>query len=142
MAAGRELDAEVAERKRTQRQAYIHSEQGKAIRRAYAERTRERWAARKRERRAKYAEANPQKVRARLLIGNAVRRGYMEAPSDERNWHNQWEFHHPDHARPYYGVWMRMNYYKAMHRGALECPPCIDYTSRVWARLHDEWGLP
>jgi hypothetical protein len=126
---------------RAQSRRYIHSDRGQQTRRIYADRTRQVQAAAKRRRRAAYAVRNPEKVKARELAGNAVRRGYMSPPKPDRNWHNQWEFHHPDHSRPYYGVWVTTMDHSAIERGIMECPPCVDYSAHVRQRLLEDWGL-
>lgn len=120
---------------------YIHSDKGKETRRRYYERTKTRWMELKREKRTIYAKDNPEKVRARQLIGNAVRRGYIPKPEDSRDWYNRWEFHHPDYSRPYYGVWLLTPDHRNVEYGNMECPACTDYSDVVRKNLLKDWGL-
>jgi hypothetical protein len=120
---------------------YTNSEKGKAKRREYYEQTKQRWFDLKREKRATKAEENPIKSRARQLIGNAVRRGYIPKPEFGEDWYNRWEFHHPDHSRPYYGVWLRTPDHRNVELGNMECPLCTDYSEIVMKNLLEDWGL-
>lgn len=120
---------------------YIKSEKGKEKRRDYYEKTKERWFDLKREKRASYAKDNPEKIRARQLIGNAVRRGYIPKPEESRDWYNRWEFHHPDYNRPYYGVWLTTSDHRNVEYGNMECPPCTDCSEIVKKNLLTDWGL-
>lgn len=95
----------------------------------------------KREARKRYAAKYPEKVRARLLVGDAIRMGFIKPLEESRNWHNHFEFHHPDHSRPYYGVWLSRKDHTAVERGRKECPPCVDYSDYVKLALLKKWGL-
>jgi hypothetical protein len=120
---------------------YHLTERGRATRRAYALRHREKENADRRRKRTEYANRNPQKVRARWLVGNAVRKGYLTPPETDRNWHNRWEFHHPDHSRPFYGVWLSPSEHRLVDMGHIPCPLCVDYTEHVRQCVLLEWGL-
>lgn len=120
---------------------YINSEKGRVTRFKYYEKTKSRWFERKREKRAVYAEENPEKIKVRQLIGNAVRRGYIPKPDNTRNWHNRWEFHHPDYTRPYYGVWLTTSDHRNVENGNMECPECTDYSEIVKKNLLKDWGF-
>ena len=91
--------------------------------------------------RAQYAKDHPKRVRARLLLGKAVKHGYIPKPSTERAWYNNWEFHHPDYARPYYGVWVTRPDHRRIDDGRAECPPCTDWEPVVRRALLDDWDL-
>lgn len=95
----------------------------------------------KRKRAKLYRESNPEKTRARNLIGNAVRKGWITRPEESRNWHNRWEFHHPDYSRPYYGVWLRTPEHRLVDLGEMECPECYDYSGLVYEGVKKEWNL-
>jgi hypothetical protein len=127
--------------KREQARKYIRSERGRETRRRYYQLHKPEYTESKRQKRAEYAAENPEKMRARHLVGNAVRRGYIDKPENDRNWHNRWEFHHPDHTRPYYGVWVSPSEHRLIENGEMECPPCTDYTEQVYRRLMEDWGL-
>jgi hypothetical protein len=120
---------------------YINSDKGRASRRSYYEKTKSRWFDLKREKRAAYAEENPEKIRARQLIANSVRRGYIPKPEQGENWFNRWEFHHPDHSRPYFGVWLRTPDHRNVELGNMECPPCTDYSEIIMKNLLEDWGF-
>lgn len=121
--------------------AYIHSEKGERARRAYYENHKSDHMEYKKEKRKIYAEQNPEKVRCRLLLGNAIRKGYIPKPENSRHWYNHWEFHHPDHNRPYYGVWLSPGKHRLVDMGKEECPPCADYTDTVMQYVLRDWGL-
>lgn len=95
----------------------------------------------KREARRKYAAKFPEKVKARILLGEAVRMGFIRRPGESRNWHNKFEFHHPDHSRPYYGVWLTPKDHRLVDLGRKDCPPCVDYADYVKSMLLKKWGL-
>ena len=124
-----------------QAKKYIHSPKGKETKRRYFEKTKDRWREWKKDQRRKHAEKYPEKIRARHLIGNAVRRGYIPKPEESEDWYNRWEFHHPDYSRPYYGVWLRIPDHRKVDLGIMPCPPCTDYTEIVKAKLLVDWGL-
>jgi hypothetical protein len=126
---------------REEAQRYIHSEKGIANRKAYREAHRVEHREYKKKKRAEYAIANPQEFRARWLVGNAVRHGFIPRPEADRNWHNRWQFHHPDYKRPYYGVWVTIPDHALIHRGKKECPPCKDWVSEVRNGVMREWDL-
>lgn len=127
--------------KAQQQQQYIHSDKGRITRQAYYAANKGSHTDRKRQRRKQYSEENPEKVRARWLLGNAVRRGYIDKPTNDRHWYNNWEFHHPDHSKPYYGVWVSPSDNRLIDLGKKLCPPCTDYTERVREKLLSDWGL-
>jgi hypothetical protein len=120
---------------------YVRSDKGQETRRRYYEKTKQKDHERKRARRAIYAQEHPDKVRARSLFGKAIKHGFIKRPDDKPNWHNRWEFHHPDHTRPYYGVWVNPSEHRRIDAGQVECPRCHDYTQDVLRLLLDEWGL-
>jgi hypothetical protein len=121
---------------------YHRSEKGRAKRREYYERTKDRQRELKKAHRHMRKKADPAKVRARQLVGNAVRAGYLPRPDAiDRNWRNRWEFHHPDYTRPYCGVWLTFQDHRAMECGERECPPCTDWTETVAAAVRRDWGL-
>lgn len=95
----------------------------------------------KRAYRARYAKDHPEKVRARLLVGKAVKRGYIPRPSTDRAWYNNWEFHHPDYARPYYGVWVTRPHHRLIDDGRIKSPRCTDWEPIVIKGLVRDWGL-
>lgn len=95
----------------------------------------------KRRKRAEYALANPEKVRARRLLGNAIQKGFIPRPEANRTWHNHWEFHHPDHSRPYYGVWVTPSDHRLIDLGKKDCPSCKDWVSEVRNGVMKEWDL-
>ncbi len=135
------LDWRCRDCKQEQVQRYTHSKKGKATRKRYYEKHKGEHSGRRRELRKQYAEAHPQEIRARWLLGNAIRRGYIDRPGPGRNWQNQWEFHHPDHKRPYYGAWIAPPEHRLIDLGQRECPECTDYTEQVRARVLADWGL-
>lgn len=127
--------------KRIEIQKYINSEKGMATRKAYRDAHKNDHKEYKRKKRAEYALAHPERVRARWLVGNAVRHGFIPRPEASRTWKNRWEFHHPDFKRPYYGVWLSIRDHKLLHRGKLQCPTCKDWTGEVRSGIMREWGL-
>jgi hypothetical protein len=127
MKAGRELP-------------YHLTEKGKATRRAYYEKTKHKHFEQKRIKRKIYANNHPEKVRCRHLLGNAVRRGYIPKPEQDE-WSNTMDFHHPDHSRPYYGVWLTRSEHRLVDLGKTPCPPCSDYTDAVVEGLSKDWGI-
>ena len=89
---------------------------------------------------AKMRRKNPIAMRCRYLIGRAVAKGYIKRPDESRNWHNKWEFHHPDYDRPYYGCWIPLEEHRALHRGELKVKrKCIDYEAQVRRGLELDW---
>ncbi len=127
--------------KREQALRYLQSERGQQTRQAYYDKHKSDGLERRRERRKEYAEANQEEVRCRWLLGNAIRRGYIQRPNGGRNWRNNWEFHHPDHSRPYFGVWVSPSEHRLIDMGKAPCPPCADYTAQVRERVLADWGL-
>jgi len=95
----------------------------------------------KREARRRYAAKYPEKVKCRWHLGEAVRHGFIKAPEQSRNWHNKFDFHHPDHSRPYYGVWLNKKDHWRVELGRLACPECVDYTDYVRMMVLKKWGL-
>jgi len=127
--------------KREHSRKYIYSEKGIETRQKYYEQHKSDHMEYKKTKRNIYAEQNPEKVRARWLLGNAVRKGYIPKPENSRTWHNHWEFHHPDHSRPFYGVWLTPSEHRLMELGQIPCPECVDYTEIVRQRVLADWGL-
>lgn len=119
---------------------YHRTERGKAKMKAYREAHRKEHVAYKKKQRTDWTKKYPEKVRARLLVGDAVRYKLMEKP-EEGEWRNRWEFHHPDHLRPYYGVWLRRRDHSKVEAGKSPCPPCTDYTDIVRNGVLKKWGL-
>jgi hypothetical protein len=95
----------------------------------------------KRNARRKYVEKHPEKVACRWLLGNAIRKGHIARPSEERTWHNKWEFHHPDHSRPFYGSWVTIREHRLIDLGRVPAPQPTDYTNKVIECVMEEWGL-
>lgn len=130
--------------KRDEARRYYLSDKGRQKKRAWAESHKDEMNARRtRQRHERFGKRygdNPVKVRARILIGKAVRRKYMVAPNGN-HWWDRWEFHHPDHTRPYYGVWILKQDHDLIEHGLKECPPCADYTEDVKRKLLGDWGL-
>jgi hypothetical protein len=120
---------------------YVKSDKGKAARRQYYEKTKHKAADRKRERRHAYAKDNPEKVRARSLFGKAVRHGFISRPDTEPDWYNRWEFHHPDHSRPFFGTWVNPSEHRQIDAGSAPCPDCTDYSPDVLNGVLIEWGF-
>lgn len=120
---------------------WCDSERGRLYRAQYRKGEYEHHKEYKKAHRRKMALKHPQKVRARWLIGNAVRHKFIAPPISNRNWHNKYEFHHPDHSRPYYGCWVLHKDHVAIEKGLLACPPCIDYVDIIRDGLAREWNL-
>lgn len=135
------LEWKCRECKRVEIRRYLQSERGKQARRKYYEAHKSDHMEYKRKRSAEYKIVNPEKVRARWLLGNAVRHGFIPRPEASRNWQNNWEFHHPDHKRPYYGVWVTPPDHRLIDLGKKECPPCKDWISEVRNGVMREWKL-
>lgn len=95
----------------------------------------------KREARKRYAVKYPEKVRARLLIGDAIRQGFIDPPENSKNWHNKWDFHHPDHSMPYLGVWLSRKDHRLVEHKKIMCPPVTDYKDQIKKRLLEKWGM-
>ncbi len=123
-------------------QEYINSEQGRKARQKWYMENKTRIVEINKQRRREYVLKYPHRVKARHLIGQAVRRGLAPAPSKDKYWYNRWEFHHPDYMRPYFGCWMLIKDHRKIDRGLLECPPCIDYEPQIRENLLKEWHLP
>lgn len=122
---------------------YHLSDKGRAKRREYYEKTKGKHMERKRAARERHAIENPEEVRARHLLGQAVRMGFIPKPPNEvtRTWNNRWEFHHPDHSRPYFGCWVRPSDHRMIDKGKMPCPPCTDWTDAVVSGVAKSWGL-
>jgi hypothetical protein len=116
---------------------------GKIYTRKYRKINASKHAEYKRQARKRHAEKYPDKIRCRRLVGAAVRNGFIQPPIDNlRNWHNHWEFHHPDYSRPYYGLWLTKKTHRLIDARKLECPAATDYLPQVERRLRTKWGLP
>jgi hypothetical protein len=123
---------------------YFQSEKGKATKRRWAEDHKDEVRAHRRRQLATGAYAvDPEHQRARMLIRNAVRRGLIAKPEGTKSnpWFQRWEFHHPDHTRPYYGVWLLNSDHKKVEKGLMECPPCTDYSDAIRTAILREWDL-
>lgn len=114
---------------------------GKEYTRKYRKINASKHAEYKRKEREKYAKQYPDKIKCRELLGLAVRHGLIKQPEEARNWHNHYDFHHPDHSRPYYGVWVTRKDHSAIERGTLACPPCVDYSDYVKDVVLKKWGF-
>jgi hypothetical protein len=123
-----------------QRRKYYLSDVGRERKRAWHDANRDKMNERRRALRELRFGSDPQKIRARGLVGNAVRRGYM-SPPNKHHWKNRWEFHHVDYSRPYYGVWVRKSDHDAIDHGFKPCPQCNDYSEQVRLAVLKDWGL-
>lgn len=136
------LDYACRECKREMAQHYNQSESGKAARSAYLRRAGYgATAARKREQREEMRKALGMRIKARHLVGKAVKSGYMPKPEPTEDWWNRWEFHHPDHSRPYYGAWVKQSDHAKIERGELPAPEYVDYSEIVRQTLLSRWGF-
>lgn len=122
---------------------YHLTQKGRATRRAWYEKNKKRHMDRKLAVRREYARKNPLAVHARYLLGQAVKMGYIPRPPGERTrtWGNRWEFHHPDHSRPYFGCWLKAPEHRLVHLGKMPCPECTDYEGSVKYQVLRSWGL-
>ena len=136
MATHAEINEQVIEKMQ-----WYKSPKGKAYARKYRRVNKVRHAELKRLARQRQAERYPEKIKARNLVGNAVRMGFMKPPEESRNWHNKWQFHHPDYTRPYFGVWLTIKDHSAVHHGKMECPKPTDYTGEVIVRMFVKFGI-
>jgi hypothetical protein len=88
---------------------YRESEHGKKTKRLYEETHREETNKRVKEKNRERLGDNPNRMRCRHLLGQAVKKNYIPRPGKERMWGRVWEFHHPDYSRPYYGCWVKIS---------------------------------
>jgi len=98
---------------------------------------------RKREYQKRYAPKNKQAVRARMLFGKAIQHGYIKKPKyiSGRNWHNNWEFHHPNYNMPYLGYWLPAPIHRQVHLGKRNPPKKYykNYTIKVRRAVLKQW---
>lgn len=120
---------------------WVNSEKGRLYRSAYRRENSQKHKKYKRDHRFKMALKYPEKMKARLLIGNAVRYKFIKPPIASKNWYSKYEFHHPDYSRPYYGCWLLHKDHVVVEKGKMECPPCIDYSEIVKTGILKKWGF-
>jgi len=97
--------------------------------------------ARQREHSRKAREKYPEKVRARMLLGWAVRLGYIEHPPERKWWYHEYQFHHVDYSRPYYGCWVTKSQHNDIEHRGVTPPPPTDYGPSVAAAMMKRLGL-